>query len=193
MRFPGFFWGVLGEKPRSIGCQRVVILLVRGLSSIVTGLSELFIHCHWIFRGGQKVVQSAGQWGVNAMVNTTSHHSHPGSIHGQPTVNATTMEKQRLRQGVNNEKQPTNDHKQYETIKNNDQTTQNNTRAIPPAAPLLVVLEGFGKTCPGGFDGSPYTAPDLCGILSRPGFWVLRHPCSELGPLDLTKGVAKFK
>jgi len=44
---------------------------------------------------------------------------------------------------------------------------RNRTRVrFPPAAPLLVVLKGFGKIYLGGFDGSPYTAPDLCGIPS---------------------------
>jgi len=99
----GFWAKNLGQ----LGVNAMVILLVRGLSSIVTGLSELFIHCHWIVRDGQKVVQSAGQWGVNAMVNTTSHPSHPGSIHGQPTVNATDN---------------------GQTTKNNPQITTNNTK-----------------------------------------------------------------
>lgn len=49
------------------------------------------------------------------------------------------------------------------------------------------------KVCAKRWNCSLYKLPDLCGILSRPGFWVLRHPCSELGPLDLTEGVAKFK
>ena len=29
-----------------------------------------------------------------------------------------------------------------------------------------MVLKGFGKTYLSGFDGSPYTAPDLCGVPS---------------------------
>jgi hypothetical protein len=66
--------------------------------------------------------KNLGQLGINTMVNTTSHHSHPRSIHGQSMVNPRSTPQQ----WVNNEKQPTNDHKQYETIKNNAQTTQNN-------------------------------------------------------------------
>ena len=53
----------------------------------------------------------------------------PGSTPQAPqssTVNPWSTHGQRHRQWGNNEKQPTNDHKQYETIKNNDQTTQNN-------------------------------------------------------------------
>ena len=44
-----------------LGVNAMVILLVRGLSSIVIELSELFIDCHRIVRDGQKAVQSAGQ------------------------------------------------------------------------------------------------------------------------------------
>jgi hypothetical protein len=41
-------------------------------------------------------------------------------------INPRSTAKQRHRQWANNEKQPTNDHQQYGTIKNNAQTTQNN-------------------------------------------------------------------
>jgi hypothetical protein len=59
------------------------------------------------------------------MVNATSHHSHPRSIHSQSTVNATTITKQRHNspfqvgnnpnQSTNNAKQSINFKKQRET------------------------------------------------------------------------------
>ena len=58
------------------------------------------------------------QYAFKTMVNAISHHSHPRSIHGQPTVNATTMannthtiEKQR-KTTTNNRKQHSNNEKQ---------------------------------------------------------------------------------
>jgi len=60
------------------------------------------------------------------MVNATSHHSHPRSIHSQSTVNAMTMAKQRRNnpsEFSNNPKQSTNNAKQSINFKKQCETT----------------------------------------------------------------------
>jgi len=64
---------------------------------------------------GYSIALNHVQYAFNTIVNATSHHSHPRSIHSQSTVNATTLAKQRHNspfQVGNNPKQSINNAKQ---------------------------------------------------------------------------------